>query len=459
MPATGRPLVSTRFSLLSPGLFAIEVPPGWRAVSFLLLSLIPNLCLMVSAGRLLSGALLGGETDLRALQRAVALDPANPDHHHRLGWILCYAAPSTQTTEGLAYLRRATVLNPHWPPYWSDVASVCESLGDRPCADMTVKRSLDTGPMKPAIHWMVANYYLRSDRLDEALDHFAKLLKMSPDYAGASFRVLSSAVKDPDIIFDRLFSLDREPALMLEYVTFLSLKGRQDAAFRVWTAVVKAHGSFDFLAAKPYLQCLIDTGRYQEAVTVWHDLARLGVVSDDSVSVPGNLIFNGSFEQAPLDAGFDWRYGEVQYVFVDFGSSGGYHGGHSLRLEFTGDRNGNYEPVFQLVPVEPSHRYRLSAYVRSEAVSSTSGPRLRVVDAARSDVLDASSQDSIGTTGWHFVEIRFSTGPETHILRVSVWRPAAVAFPVGIGGTFWVDAVSLTSASQGSMFDVQAGAN
>ena len=51
---------------------------------------------------------------------------------------------------------------------------------------------------------------------------------------------------------------------------------------------------------------------------------------------------------------------------------------------------------------------------------------------------------TIGTTGWHPVQLSFSTGPETQTVRVSLWRPRGRTFPMGISGSFWVDSVSLS---------------
>ena len=51
----------------------------------------------------------------------------------------------------------------------------------------------------------------------------------------------------------------------------------------------------------------------------------------------------------------------------------------------------------------------------------------------------------MGTTTWHPVRLYFSTGPETHSVRLSIWRARGRIFPTEISGTFWVDSVSLKS--------------
>ena len=43
----------------------------------------------------------------------------------------------------------------------------------------------------------------------------------------------------------------------------------------------------------------------------------------------------------------------------------------------------------------------------------------------------------------HQVTIEFTSGLQTHAVRVSVWRPRSRVFPMEISGSFWLDAVSL----------------
>src|SRR5207248_1809299 len=161
-----------------------------------------------------------------------------------------------------------------------------------------------------------------------------------------------------------------------------------------------------------------------------------------------NRVFNGDFEQAPLNAGFDWRYSPTHYVFLDFGDDSAQHSSRCLRLEFTLSRNEEYEPVYQLVCVLPNQPYLLSAYVRSVGFTSDSGPRLRVVDPACASCLNVSEDGTVGTSPWHAVNLTFSTGPATRLVKVSIWRPLGRTYPMTITGSFWIDSVSLRAQDE-----------
>jgi hypothetical protein len=156
-----------------------------------------------------------------------------------------------------------------------------------------------------------------------------------------------------------------------------------------------------------------------------------------------NLVFNGDFEQSPLNAGFDWRAVPTTYLAVDFSATGAYHGAYCLRVDFTVSRNDEYEPVYQIVPVLPDHAYRLEAFVRSQDITSDTGPCLRVRDTQPAGFADAISETTVGTTPWHPVRLSFSTGAQTRAVRLSFWRPRSRVFPTEISGTAWLDEVSL----------------
>ncbi len=299
--------------------------------------------------------------------------------------------------------------------------------------------------MMPRSYWVVANHYLRTDRSQEALAQFRRLLELGPDsgYAERTFQLCLQAVSDPDAVFRQVLAGRKDPKLGLDYVDYLSRHDQPDAAYRVWTLALANAQPFPLALAKPYLERLLDLHQYQEALTVWEDLERLGIVKNPAKEDPGNLVFNGGFEQDPLNAGFDWHSAEASFLSFDFADPGAHQGNRCLRLNFTVKRNETYQPVYQLVPVVPGQAYQLAAYVRSEDITSDSGPRLHVFDPMHSERLDVSTETTVRTTPWHPVNLSFQAGPDTRFVAVSVWRPRSRTFPPEISGSFWLDEVSL----------------
>ena len=365
------------------------------------------------------------------------LDANDPQLQHRLGQVYKEIDPA----ESVRCLRRATELSRYSRLYWSDLASACQSIGDTQCADRAMEHLLKLCPMVPYYHQLAAESYLGKNLLDESLAQFRRLLELDSIYATDTWAALLT-VFEPDVIFQKV-AIRMDSMGQVGYVDFLSAQGDNDAAYRIWSFVAANHGPFPLSSVQPYLERLISLGRIEEAAHVWQDLERRGIVKRSDVEEKDNLVFNGGFERLPLNAGFDWRTGSTNYLALDFAAPGAYHGAHSLRVDFTVGSNNEYELVHQIVPVHSSRTYSLKAYVRSQDITSTSGPCLRVSDAQQRGFEDAISETTVGTTEWHPVSLSFSTGPETQSVQLSLWRPRGRIFPMEITGSFWLDAVTL----------------
>lgn len=423
--------------------------PTWReyrlsrtrhSYVFLLAAGVALLLLGLEGARAMVVSVAAASSRVPALQRALTLDPDNPDLENRLGLAYFYSPDHLNNVKALEHLRRATALNPHRSFYWSDLGQACESVGDKPCADRGFDEALKLSPMMPHLYWMAGNHYLSAGQPDTALARFHRLLELSPNYAWSTFDTCLRALGDPDAVLRGVIAPDESVALKINYVVFLSGLGYDAVARRVWAATVTGSTAFAFDLARPYVEHTISSGRYEDAFRTWQDLERLGIVTGREQD---NLVFNGGFERAPLNAGFDWRYDQTPYDSVDFADPRGCEGVRCLRLDFTVASNLEFEPVFEYVPIAPGQEYVLTAHVRSQDITSDSGPRLRVSDPECHGCLEAASSMAVGTTPWHQVALTFSTSPQTRLIKLSVWRPPSRTFPFQIAGHFWLDAVLL----------------
>jgi hypothetical protein len=388
-------------------------------------------------------AALGKSAQASKVQKALALDPDNPALHNRLSQIYGNSLERSYLAEGVAQAQRATALNPNNPDYWLTLASACESVGYSTCADQALQHSLALSPMVPSVWWAAGNQYLRASRPEVALSCFRRLLDLSPDYAAPVFSLTLHTLGDSNLVLENFVSGGKDAGLGLALADSLSANNDFDTAYQAWTRAVRGGSRFPFVAVRPYLERLLDHGRYQEALNIWVYLEQQGIIAKPAGSEKGNLVFNGGFEQLPWGAGFDWRSQPSPYVSIDFADSSTVEGTHCLRLDFPVGHNDEFEPVYQILPVAPNKAYTLGAYVRSSEITSDSGPRLRVTDPVCPGCLNAWTDATVGTTPWHRVTLRFSVGPQTQAVRVSVWRPRSRMFPMDISGTFWLDAVSI----------------
>jgi tetratricopeptide (TPR) repeat protein len=432
-----------------------SVRPRWRASLFLLVILGPSLWLVLAKVRIAWAASLA-QTDRAAdLRSALALDPASPELHRRLGLVLMYMAAPPRASEGLSEMRRATELSPYRAQYWLNLATACESISDSSCADRAYEQAALLSPRTPRFQWTLANRDLRAGRDNAALAGFRRLLSLDPAYAPDTYRLCLDVLQNPDRIFDAVLPASRDPRLRLTYVNFLSQNGQTDLAHQYWARTVAEGFRFPAQLAVPYLDRLLELGRGEEAANVWQDLERLGVVpltEGAERDGQGNLVYNGDFERTPLDLGLDWRMRAAPSLLVDLSDSKAYHGARCLRLDFTLSSNDETMPVYQFVPVSPNRSYHLTAYVRSDNVTSDSGPRLRVLDplCPGPGCLSVLGETTVGTTPWHPVTLNFSTGPTTHLIHLSVVRLRSRTFPAEITGSFWLDSVRLDPFEPGA---------
>ena len=425
--------------------FQCSLRSGWRATFFLLAIGLTGLFIGGEAIRLWIAESLAVSFTLPKLLLALKVDPADPMIHKLLGQYYCYL-DDPNMGEGLKHLRRATELSPSGAIYWYSLASACELAGDNACADQAFERAVSLSPMMPHFEWAAANHYLVTGRTDQALACFRRLLELDPGYAGQTFKLCLRVTDDPGLVFQKVLLPGNDTTLKLYYVVYLSAYGKADAAHQIWVKTMANASPFPLSSAEPYLENLLAHGQGQEARNVWQDLERLEVVSTHNTVASDNLVFNGDFEQIPLNTGLDWRYSVAPYLYVDFFDPAAYQGTRCMRMDFTVSRNEQYVGVFQYVPVSPNQEYILQAFVRSQSITSDSGPRLRVIDSACPTCLDAMSDTTVGTTPWHQINLRFSTGPQTQLVNLLVFRPRSRIFPMEITGSFWLDAVSLKPA-------------
>ncbi|HET7842016.1 MAG TPA: hypothetical protein VFM21_10445, partial [Terriglobia bacterium] len=158
-----------------------------------------------------------------------------------------------------------------------------------------------------------------------------------------------------------------------------------------------------------------------------------------------DLITNGSFEDDLLNWGFAWRISPVEDVYAGLDNSSYHSPSHALLFQFPGKQNLAYRGAYQYVKVEPGTNYRLQAFLKTEGITTDSGPRVEVRDAYDSRLLDEFSESATGTSeGWESVLLDFKTGPSTELIVVSLTRLPSRKLDNLIAGKVWLDDVSLT---------------
>jgi putative membrane-bound dehydrogenase-like protein len=138
-------------------------------------------------------------------------------------------------------------------------------------------------------------------------------------------------------------------------------------------------------------------------------MAELGSTKKDAGSFAANLIKNPSFEETSSGGLSGWRtatYGGK----AEFSSAEVAHEGqHSVKISSTDGADGSWS---MLAPVRPGAQYRLSGWIKTEAVARASGNAIGALLNVHelNDPKGGATQGVIGTHDWTRVEMTFASG-------------------------------------------------
>ena len=403
--------------------------------------------LIVWVGRSCVADMLANKPTVGNLERAVKLDPGNAEIQMRLGSLYEYSPVDMQVGKAEEDFRRATHLNPYDPQTWLDLAAALQFQGRSDEAEACRRRVDLLAPKIPAYQWPLANFYLLQGNTEEALRHFKMVLAGTSQYDTNVFTLAWKATDDAGKILQEL--IPERAKTEFNYLNFLLSRHRLDDAEPVWKRILDGSDEFSPKDASPYIDTLIAGHKPEEAYQVWTDLQKRGLIRSSSTLSGSNLIFDGDFEDEFLNFGFAWRIVPVEGVYAGVDSSTYHSPSHSLMVQFSGKGNLQFEHVYQYVKVASGQAYHLQALMKTEGITTDSGPRLEVYDAYNPTVLDKLTDDLTSTTdAWTTLLLDFVTGPKTQMLVVRLKRLPSQKIDNLIAGRVWLDDVRLTPAQK-----------
>src|SRR5262249_23137484 len=146
-----------------------------------------------------------------------------------------------------------------------------------------------------------------------------------------------------------------------------------DRAGTAWDYVLSRR-FVDDRTAREYVNALMGAGRDEPAARAWAAYH----AGDGEGFLETNWVFNGGFESNPVSVPLDWQLdasGDDVQVAID--PSVARTGSRSLRVKFGGHANVDYQNTRQAALVPPG-RYRLTAFLRADGLTTDQGLRLRI---------------------------------------------------------------------------------
>ncbi|MBZ5565368.1 MAG: tetratricopeptide repeat protein [Acidobacteriia bacterium] len=421
----------------------LEIKSVWARWVVIALGIVVCLAAVAWIAKTYAAHGLSQKTTLKNLQLAVRLDPGNSEFHWQLGRLYQYNPTDVQPEEAIAEFRRAIQLSPYDPRPWMDLGAALEFQGKLTEAGQCLQRADALVPNLPSYQWPIANFYLLQGDVDEAFRHFKKVLAGTPNYDQIVFSTAWKASGDAHQILEDL--IPHNVTTEFSYLSFLLTQKRFTEAEGVWDRLMNGSEKFTAQQSAGYLDALLAARRPADAYRVWMDLAKKGLVNSSASGQDQNLLNNGDFEDELLNLGFGWRIIATPDVYAGVDQGTFRSPNHSLLVQFGGNQNLYYRQAFQYVKVTPDQSYHLEGFVKTDSITTDSGPRLEVYDPYDPAALDKFSEDLTGSTPtWTPLTIVFKTGPRTELIVVALARVPTRKLDNQFTGKVWLDDVRLT---------------
>lgn len=211
------------------------------------------------------------------------------------------------------------------------------------------------------------------------------------------------------------------------------MKAKQvDAALALWKGMDEGAGGGDKALQLRFCQFLLDNGRVSDAKGVWKNWTgndRLGV-------------YDGSFEQEPVNQGFGWRFGKQDAVTIERTRELPFKGNYCLHVRFRGTQNITFNQVSQIVPVDPGREYRLRFAQKSRSLTTDQGVFV-ALSGYRCQGLSLQSRPVKGTIPWTREELQFRVPEACEAVLLQVRRKESLMFDNKISGDYWLDDVEV----------------
>ena len=402
------------------------------------------LYLAIWVGRVCIADQVAGKPTVKNLNLAIRLDPGNSQYHLRLARMAQYSLPDMNPDLAMAQLTVATRLNPRDPQPWLELSAAQGFQGNAAAAEASLRRADFLAPNLPSVQWVIGNFFLLHGDVDEAFRHFKTVLAGSAQYNQILFSTAWKATGDGAKILSEL--IPEKVATEIDYLNYLLSQKQYPEAQALWRRVAASPETFPPERAAVYIDGLIGAHLVGEAAQVWNDLVSKGLIKPTYQPRRENLLVNGDFEEDLLNIGFDWRIRLHEGIYVGLDGSNFHSPSRALLVSFPGKENVDYHDVFQFVRVSPGRSYRLTGFLKTEGITTDSGPRLEVRDAYDGSALQKFSEGLTGSSGgWSQVLLDFATGAKTELIIVGVARPPSSKLDNLIAGRVWVDDLSLTA--------------
>jgi len=377
------------------------------------------------------------------LARARDLDPREAQYAKGQGDFYLETAVPPRLHLAAAEYREAVRLTPYEALHWADWGKACWRLGRFDEADKAYDMAVSLDPMNYKIQQEYGDYLFSQGRIKEAQGHHARAIQLNHNvelarslcavYWNLGYTPLDLATQllgDNPVLLRRYF---------LDCLTWMDL----ESARALWAGFRQRDGFVEASPAGAYFDFLIAKHSYDEAKSLWSEIAR------DFYKVDWDgereRFWNGDF-RLPVNrfrGGLEWRIHQPQPKGVRTVVSESATGDRSKRLwvHFDGKENVAYGHTSHLLLVEPGQTYTLSYNVfavnitAGDSAPSDQGPYVHLALMSTPPVVRKEPMIT-DTADWDR-SMDFLVPPDCHVAWVRICRDQSEKMNNRINGDVW----------------------
>lgn len=431
--------------------FSMEIPLGGagRPIGVLLASIAAAAVIIFQAGQIWLAHYWLESDDVTLMERGAALVPGDGTGWDRVGRLRQWDFVHSDLSKAIAEYQKAVQDDPRSAHYWMDLASAYEAAGDNARAQDAYARAQAVYPLSAEVAFNYGNFLLREQEYSAAYKELRQAVGTDPTFLPLTISRTWRSSEDIDQLLDQVLPADADA--YLQALDFFGSIHNAQPGLAVWRRLVALGKPFPLPRTFALLDELIRENRADDARRVWLEaLAAAGLPHEKPAN--GSVIWNGDFVGDFANGGLGWRWNPyLAGVTCGIDPHAAPDGRRASRLDFSGGSNIPLDSPFQYAAVEPNQSYHFHAYMRSQGITTESGPRFSVTDPNHAGAVNVITDNFIGSHSWTAVETDVATGPDTHFLLIRLVRSPSGLFDNKLGGTAWIADVSLipSAASAG----------
>jgi tetratricopeptide (TPR) repeat protein len=372
---------------------------------------------------------------------ASRITPEDARYHYLIGLVKYNAHDGSGAGNAAAEYLRSLKGDPTDGRTWLALARAYRDAGMGDNADFALRKAVFVDKNNLAAVWEAAVFSLGEKRFGEATQLFRRYIRMVPEEQENVYLLYYTMGVEPAYMLANLVPAD--PKYYSRYLDVVTARKRLSDARLVWEKMSALRP--ERAEYVKYTNFLIESGEIGEAMMRWTDFAKRFELRGSGLEE--NRVWNGNFDQPFENGGFDWRIGSSEGVKVFRDRDVRRDGTASLSVSFDGKTNPGISIAHQIVPVEPGKRYRLTAYIKTDMLTTRNGIVLGV-SGFRCEPFSIKSEPVSGTVMWRKTEIGFTTPSGCSAVTVDIARERSEKFDNRISGDAWIDSVSLTEVKE-----------